>query len=486
MAFVDGTISGHCKKMEEDAVLEGGINRPDSASNSPDLNETRIINIARQSVATEESTLSDAFVAAEKRASEITQRIEALDSSCSSHLGHDLVEGAFRSALARDDHALVAACSHEMQARAQLNSFKKRNNIHESAKYPEDRLFHFSLLILFIALETGVNAFFYEGSAGLLGGAFVALTVSVVNMGIATFLGALFQFTNLVNIKHKLIGYGALVGFLVAGLVLNLFFSTFRVQYQLLQLEVAQQNLQEPTITMMVAAAQNAAIDALSVFLLHFPAIDFMSFMLFFVGFGCSVIAFWKGYTYDDKHPGYGHIDRVHKSAETKLSKLKSVAFESASASVHLMANEIEQLRGAVVAEQRNASALKSQVQGSHGSFMANMNKIQGELNLVLETYRGSNRAIRATTAPKYFDVLPAVNPADDGLNSCNSLILRIDEVSAKAKSLADTRVTTLGDRLQAIRMKIHDLVQQEFQSYLKSVNDRAEIDIRSSGQVSE
>lgn len=483
MSFTTGSIATFCKQMEKDGADEGGANRPDSAASSPDLNEVKAITSARQGLAEEDAALTNALVDAEKQGSEITQRIESLDAACSSNLGHNLVEGAFRSSLTKHDHGLVSACASEMESRAALNGFKSRNQIKDPAKYPPDRFFHFSLLILFVALETGVNAFFYEGSSGLLGGAFVALAVAVVNMGIATVLGALFRYVNLPQLKHKFIGYSSLLGFVLAGFVLNLIFSTFRIQYQIVQIKVVESGLDEPSTAMLVDALRVAVLDAFSVFQLHFPSIDFMSFTLFFVGFGCSVIAFWKGYTFDDKHPGHGEMDRHHKSAEKTFVDAKDRAFRDALDGVHHMADEVEQLRNNILAEQRNASALKAMVQGSHAKFLAAINTIQGELNLVIETYRAANRATRATSAPHYFSILPSIAPADDRSGRCGELISKADAVTARAKVLADTRATVLGERLLQIRQKIHQLVEQEFQNYLASVKTRAEAVIRSRGQ---
>lgn len=484
MTFAVGSISDLCKEMEKEGAAEGGSNRPDSNASAPDLNEVRAITASRQAVEGEKAAFSNSLVAAERQCSEIRQRIEALDASCQSHLGHDLVEGAFRSSLAKHDHSLVSTCAAEMEARAALNAFRVRNEIKDPAKYPEDRLFHFALLILFVAIETGVNAFFYEGSSGLLGGAFVAFAVSVVNMGIATILGALFRYSNLPELKHKLVGYGALLGFVLAGFVLNLIFSTFRIQYQLVQTRVIDDGLPEPTTAMLVGALRTAVVDAFSVFQFNFPAIDFMSFTLFFVGFGCSIIAFWKGYTFDDRHPGHGDMDRRHKGAEKAFADAKAISFEDAHAGVRQMADEVERLRDSIVSEQRNASALKAQAQSAHATFTSTVSSIQGELDLVIDTYRAANRATRATSAPQYFSEKPSVIPADDGSERIAVLSVRIDEAASQAKALADTRASALGERLQQIRQKINELVEEEFQKQMEAARVRAQNSISSRGQT--
>lgn len=303
-------------------------------------------------------------------------------------------------------------------------------------------------------------------------------------MGIATVLGVLFRYSNLPQIKHKLVGYASLLGFVLAGFVLNLIFSTFRVQYQLVQIEVINQSLPEPTTTMLVGALRSAVVDAFSIFQLNFPTIDFMSFTLFFVGFGCSVIAFWKGYTFDDRYPGHGDMDRRHKATEKTFAEAKSRAFDDAFSGVRQMADDIESLRDSIVSEQRNASALKAQAQGAHATLQSTVKAIQGELSLVIETYRAANRATRATSSPPYFSDLPAIAPADDGSTRCTALLAKVDEVAAKAKALADTRAPILGERLLKIRHRINELVEQEFHKQIDSVRVHAENSISARGQI--
>jgi hypothetical protein len=207
--FTTGSISTLCNQLSKEGSAEGSVNRPDANALAPDLHEVQVITTARQFITATQASYADEMVEVERESREITQRISALDVSCNSHLSHDLVESAFRSSLSTNEHELVSTCASEMEARAALNGFKARYGIKDPANYPTDPLFHFSLLIMFVAVETGVNAFFYAGSSGLLGGAIIALSVSVVNMGIAAVLGWFSRHFNLPDTKDKLIGYGS-------------------------------------------------------------------------------------------------------------------------------------------------------------------------------------------------------------------------------------------------------------------------------------
>jgi hypothetical protein len=475
MAFTAGSIAAHCDEFQKIGANEGGVNHPDSKSIAPDIHEISAITMAKQAVLSVEASLANSLVAAEEQCSEIAQRVAALDDDCKSHSSHDLVESAFRAVLAKRDHALVAACADEMSARAALNGFRSRNGIKDLACYPEDRLFHFSLLILFVVLETAANAFFYEGSTGILGGAFVALSVSVVNMGVAALLGGLFRYSNLPEKNQKLIGRIALAAFLLACFVMNLIFSTFRMQYQLLQNQIADLNLAEASTTQMAASFKAAVTDAFGIFALHFPTIDIMSFILFFIGLGCSVIGFWKGYTFDDKFPGHGESDRQHKAIEKSFVDAKDSIFEEAVASVTQTAQEVESLRSRILFEQRQAIALKAQVTASQTFFASALKAIQGELNLVLDTYRSANRATRTTTAPDYFKEPVLVVPDSDGSERVDPLLSKIEIVTIQAKTLAEAYGNVLGERLLRIQQQTHALVEIEFQKYLAAVKLRAE-----------
>jgi ElaB/YqjD/DUF883 family membrane-anchored ribosome-binding protein len=483
MGYTAGSISELRKQMEELGVKEGGFLRPDSASDSPDLNEIKVVLQAKQFGEAEESDRTDSFVDAEKKISDIDQKIEAIEAACNSNLEHDLLEGAFHSALSKEEHSLVTACARELEARAALNSFKTRNQISDPAHYPPDQLFHFAFLIMFVVIETVVNAFFYQGSSGLLGGAVVALSVSVVNMSLAAALGSMYRYVNLPDLKEKITGYAGLIAFIVLALVLNLIFSTFRVQYELLQQQVIQENLADPTTAMLVAAFRTAVSDAFRVFVLEFPEIDVMSFVLFFVGAICSCLAFWKGYSHDDKHPGYGEMDRRHKATELAFTNAKDQAFNAAVDKVHQIANEVDELRTSLIASQRNSHALKAQVQGAQSIFDGNVRKIQGELNLVIEAYRGANKATRSTPAPKYFEQQSNITPEVNN-ERIENLLESIDKLSTKSKTVADEKVTLLGNKLQQIRSRIHQLVQDEFQRYMETIRQSATASLRAHGQV--
>ena len=175
-----------------------------------------------------------------------------------------MLEGAFQSALSKEEYTLIGNCSKELEARSALNRYRTINQIHDPAHYPKDQLLHLSFLILFVVIETVFNAAFYEGASGLIGGAVVALSVSVANMFIAAGLGWTYRYVNLPFTKDKATGYAGLIAFIVLAFVLNLIFATFRVQYELLQAELLQNNLASATPAMLINALADEKVSLLS------------------------------------------------------------------------------------------------------------------------------------------------------------------------------------------------------------------------------
>ena len=474
MTFLIGSLAGLSNEYAQLGISEGGKNQPNSEATAPVLSEIKAITAARQGVTSEQAIFDNLIVSAKRDSNEISQRISALSAKAEPQLNQDLVESAFKSTLAKYDHDLVTACADEMTARATLNAFMQSNDIKSPALYPLDKLFHFSLLILAVALETAFNAVFYEGSAGLLGGAIVALSVSVANISVAAVLGALFRYAHLPLLKNKIVGYGSLAGFLILGLVLNLIFATFRVQYQLLQVEVISSDITEPTTIQLVGAFRVALTEAFSVFQYRFPEIDFMSLLLFFVGFACSILAFWKGYTYDSRHPGHGEIDRTHKAANRNFLAIKDNAFAEALREVKQTEQVINELRSNILNEQMNIGAVRAKAQSAQVSFASIIKTIQNELDLVIDTYRASNRATRTTAEPEYFKNKLSVIPDTDGSDALTKFLIEIQSVERLASNLAEKYGKALEEKVQQIQHKTNVLVQQEFQNVLNGVRTRA------------
>lgn len=484
LSFKYGDISISCEQMNKEGAEQGGNNRPASEATAPDMHEVQVTTIAKKVLLKEEGAYLDKSIETEKQTNKLQQDIASLETDCSSHTSHRLAEVVYQEAFAKNEHGLVNACADEMEARSALNAFKYRNKITSPALYPDDKLYHFAIVIGFIALETIVNSSFYEGTSGLIGAAIIALAISSVNMGIAVGAGAIFRYVNLPELKHKFTGYSALTLFIFLAIALNLLFATFRIQFQLVQLEALEAGLAEPTTTMMVSAFRNAFTEALGALLFNLPKIDFLSMIMFFFGLLCSIIAFIKGYTFDDKYPGHGDIDRSHKEKDKIFNDLKNTTFNEADASIGKLITEIDKIRSDLVAAQRNATATEAKIKSEHAELIKSATWTQSELNLLIETYRSANRATRATLAPSYFSELPKVTLTESIGSKQDDLLTEIKSIEEKLKSISDHWGPILLERATQIQATRGALVSNEFGRQIENIRRKAESKLAARGQL--
>lgn len=468
--FTPGTIAGRVAELRKLGAREGGLSRPSQDSTAPDSNESEVISIAQSYVAAETTAYSDALAIATKRLADAELETETISADCRSAESTDLIESVFGSTLAKHQYKLIDKSAAELKSRAALQAFRYRNSIEDAARYPEDKLLHFAWLIVFVAIETAVNAFFYEGAAGLLGGAVVAFGVAAVNMGIALLFGIWFRYSHLPGLKNKLAGYSSLACFVLLAVAMNLIFSTFRVQYGLVE---------DTANWLAVRQAFILAVkEAFGVFALQLPGIDFNSFILFFIGLGCSGIAFYKGYTIDDRYPGHGEADREHKVAALDLDSARELLRLDVQNELGRRIAQIEALKSRVIAHPREIFAIKVQAQHAQSGYVATTKIIQSELNLAIDAYRGSNRATATVRRPDYFDKPIDLLTGIDYVSELELLLKRIEDASGKAKALADTYTQQIGERVLASHKASQSLLANEFNKHLEEIDRAAQAKI--------
>ena len=84
-----------------------------------------------------------------------------------------------------------------------------------------------------------------------------------------------------------------------------------------------------------------ASAKALTVFVLDMHIADLTSFLLFGFGIFLSGLAFWKGYTYDDKYPEHGRLHRFLLSAREKEAQKISALRGEVTGVIHQYRGEL-------------------------------------------------------------------------------------------------------------------------------------------------
>lgn len=311
-------------------------------------------------------------------------------------------------ALQSDRNELANLRARAMEYQEQWNAFRFDHEINVQASYPDSRLQHMAMVMVAVVAETVMNAFFFENQNGVLGGAVIALAISVLNLGFAALLGHAFTYKNytlrskddsLKQMGYRAFGWISLLVFILLSVYLNGVFSTFRMEYSLVE--------NPDDIAQTSAAFRNALTGAAGIFALSNPFVDVMSFVLFFIGLLICAFSFFKGYTFDDPHPGYGKVDRLLRHArddyeeafETVEPKVKRILQERAS--------ELEGFQRALADTKGRIESAAIQLRGWRAAYAAEMGNIRDFLRLGISTYRDVNRSIRATPAPAYFSSAP-------------------------------------------------------------------------------
>lgn len=184
----------------------------------------------------------------------------------------------------------------------ELNIFKEKNELtkkgRHSARYPESTYLHLGVLFVSLLIEGIANMSFFPQDLGLIGGFTTAFLVSLANVAVCFVIGWMFlRELNHINVYRRIIGGAVFLCALVIVFGLHSSVAQFR--------ELAVRN---PDATFFNALSFDPR-----------GLQDVESLLLLAIGWIISVVAFWKGYTFDDPYPGFGQIYREWKGLDDKL-----------------------------------------------------------------------------------------------------------------------------------------------------------------------
>jgi hypothetical protein len=448
---------------------EASNHRPPTDAVRMDHNESSVQAQAESWIASEHQVFTATLTEASRFGHELQQKLPELEGRIGQLLSDKSLQSEAGAELSADRAPLVAAAEERMRAEVDLRSFRAKHGIVEQASYPESHIWHFAVIIALALLETIVNSFFYENAQGLLGGFFVAAGVSAVNMSGALVLGMLFRFKNLRDREKRIAGWACAIAFVVLAVYCNALFSAFRAEYQLVA------DPSDPTLLRAAFRTALAQAGGVFTFSMHFG--DLMSFILFGFGLLLSCFAFYKGITFDDKHPGYGDNDRLAKAARKRELKaqegvrLKLKAFlQERRRRLQAIAQEPAQLVN-------QSAARAASVQHSHTTFLMQQDAIVRDMCSVLRAYREANASIRAAAAPAYFATMPEIRPPTDD-RVLTGVLSMLGETSRLATEMRDRFQDRLADKINEVQEQIAKALDSTFDSFLRSVESDAEATI--------
>jgi hypothetical protein len=222
-----------------------------------------------------------------------------------------MVESDVESISRREEENLVSRTRDALVAGRALRAFRTGYRITREPRYPDSHLLHISLVIGMFALESILNSqFFAEASPfGIIGGILQASMISLVNIGLGLFAGAiLVPLRNAKKLRDEplwLINSGIN---LVAALLL--LFNFAAAHYRVL-LE-----------TLSPDEAVREAIEHL--FTQPFSINNFDAWTLLFAGLFFATLAWLDGYKLDDPIREYGALHRDYRNKTDAASKARA------------------------------------------------------------------------------------------------------------------------------------------------------------------
>jgi len=274
-----------------------------------------------------------------------------------------------------------------------LQSFRKENKIRREAHYPESHWQTVGILFLALIIESVLNGSMLAAGSdeGLVGGFFLALVISLINIMVGFLNGWMFlRYKNHIS-KLKAIGgiFGSLVCF-SAALLFNLLIAHYR--------EALVNNPDD---------AGHVAVESIKSGL--FSINDVQSWLLFGLGLIFMILAVYKGYYQDDEYPGYGGLSKRKKRAKEEVYELKDEAVEKLES---LNDNYHEQLdKSCTRASQIHKTIISniSAFERQKSLLRSYRDHLQDTYLYVIKLYRDVNSSERNDPAPCFFKEEPVI-----------------------------------------------------------------------------
>ncbi|KND57466.1 hypothetical protein BVER_05823c [Candidatus Burkholderia verschuerenii] len=380
-------------------IEQGAKSLPPTSAQSLDSYETQLQADAQRIVAGGHAEFSKKQASKIKALAEVESVLSQTSVDCDTLLHDRPLTETVSHTREQQRPVLIRLREDQLQREAELKAYRALNHISEKASYPENLMLPFLWLVPFILGETICNAVLYENAQGLLGGAFVAFLVSIVNLSIAFCMGMAFRYKNLSAGVCKVAGWNALLVAVFVAIYFNAIFSAYRSEYQLLV---------DPSDLVEAGAAFKRAMSVAGyVFIGRLPSNDLMSFVLFFLGLVLSAIAFWKGYSCDDRHPGHGKRDRLFTEASRKFDSELDVVKLKVVGEIQRRVTGMAAAKNQLLSTKARLDQIRSGIRSDVATLKVLLTELQRDFTLVLNVYRQKNVSVRPIPAPEYFAETP-------------------------------------------------------------------------------
>jgi hypothetical protein len=287
----------------------------------------------------------------------------------------------------------------KLRAEAFLNHFRHENNLLRPAERRKKPLDVAAIILLFLLIETVMNAWFYSAGVGLLAGAMFALLFSIVTALIGFFTGYLGRYRNAPLFWEKVFGWLAILVGSVVAIYLSSVTATFRAL-----MEVARNQEAGPVAsTLSTTMFQQAVSQGWDIFFLHVPFQEMHAMLLFAIAIFAFINAAVAGYTCIDPVPNYTkyseRVDEDERAVNASIRKLR----EDLALAAERLTNERRSILTEAQGLATNSGRHLNDVKEYNDAYQRLERSVNNTHEQYIALYRDENTHIRTTQPPGYF-----------------------------------------------------------------------------------
>ena len=418
-------------RLDEEGQQRGSKQQPAPGTTTPDAVEARIINrindVRNKGLENYENN-RQVYNERLSRAGTMRKEVEIVAQNAS---------GDYLTAVRGWKAQMTSVTERLFETFQHRKEFREQHRLRRPAKQFEGWGRFAAIVIIFIGIETALNAFMFSrgNEQGLAGGGMTAFVFSLVNVVMSILLGVYTCGINHTKIVRKFFGLCCLVAWILLALAVNLTVAHFR------DLIDAQVNWSD---------AIQQAVPALRANPFGLTSMD--SWFLFALGSLISIFAFIKGWHAFDPFPGYSKVERdlAHARADhaghfedaiTELTDKRDLAIDELRDADQQVRDGISQAIDALYGH----STLNAHLEGF-------LDQCDTKVVYLLAVYRDANIAARSEPAPLSFSIghtFPAFRTS-----------ITADEARKK----------TAEEEAQKITQAVENAIKQIFESFRSAV----------------
>lgn len=365
----------------------------------------------------------------------------------------------------------------------ELADFKKEHKLDRSATYKKSPLKFYAVLSLILLFETALNAYFFskQNEFGYLGGASIAIILSVINIAIGLFVGNFgYRFLHHAKVSMKAVGALIITLCLASLFSFNLGVAHYR--------DAITNAPSQENVEIMINQEDNS-LNPKKVALEHLKQAplelgDIESYLLIIVGMIISLFASYKAYRSDDPYFRYGEVARRREDAIHEYGDMATDMLDDLEGLRNERLEQLDETQRLITFARGESGAIKSSFVNWNNILKNYIEHLEETARILIAEYRYSNMSARTEEAPNFFKKEWKIErlPLEDFSSQFDSEMKIIEDSIEKSQDQYTKSAAQIRDAYEFSRktyQRIEDLQPsqvkpEEFQKWLTDAETKS------------